>query len=74
MRLFIKNDLKNEISCCSRQELGTVRAQIDELFVRINDIQRKAIDSETMVQEICRDIKKLDFAKQHLTHAITALR
>lgn len=58
----------------ARQELGTVRAQIDELFVRINDIQRKAIDSETMVQEICRDIKKLDFAKQHLTHSITALR
>eukprot|EP00803_Ostreobium_quekettii_P001132 evm.model.scf_469.3 EVM.evm.TU.scf_469.3 scf_469:18127-25928(-) len=27
-----------------------------------------------MVQEICRDIKKLDYAKQHLTHAITALR
>ena len=27
-----------------------------------------------MVQEICRDIRKLDFAKQHLTHTITALR
>ena len=49
-----------------RQELGTVRSQIDELFVRINDIQRKAIDSETMVQEICRDIKKLDFAKHNV--------
>jgi hypothetical protein len=27
-----------------------------------------------MVQEICRDIRKLDFAKTHLTHTITALR
>ena len=27
-----------------------------------------------MVQEICRDIKKLDYAKKHLTHTITALR
>ena len=27
-----------------------------------------------MVQEICRDIKKLDHAKKHLTHTITALR
>ncbi len=27
-----------------------------------------------MVQEICRDIKKLDYAKQHLTQSITALR
>lgn len=27
-----------------------------------------------MVQEICRDIKKLDYAKKHLTSTITALR
>lgn len=27
-----------------------------------------------MVQEICRDIRKLDYAKTHLTHTITALR
>ena len=27
-----------------------------------------------MVQEICRDIKKLDYAKKHLTNVITALR
>jgi len=27
-----------------------------------------------MVQEICRDIKKLDYAKRHLTGTITALR
>ncbi len=25
-------------------------------------------------QDICRDIKKLDYAKQHLTHTITAFR
>lgn len=27
-----------------------------------------------MVQEICRDIRKLDYAKKHLTQSITALR
>lgn len=27
-----------------------------------------------MVQEICKDIRKLDYAKKHLTNAITALR
>ena len=27
-----------------------------------------------MVQEICRDIKKLDYAKRHLTTSITTLR
>ena len=26
------------------------------------------------MQEICRDIKKLDYAKKHLTATITALR
>ncbi|GMH38305.1 hypothetical protein BSKO_06189 [Bryopsis sp. KO-2023] len=58
----------------ARQELGIVQSQIQELFGKIQEIQRKAEDSEAMVQEICRDIKKLDYAKQHLTHAITALR
>lgn len=34
----------------------------------------QAEQSEAMVQEICRDIKKLDYAKKHLTATITALR
>ena len=41
---------------------------------QVRDIQRKAEESEGMVQDICRDIKKLDFAKKHLTNTITALR
>jgi hypothetical protein len=45
-----------------------------ELFAKVNDIQRKAEESEAMVQEICRDIRKLDYAKTHLTAAITSLR
>ena len=38
------------------------------------EIKSKADQSEAMVQEICRDIKKLDYAKKHLTTTITALR
>ncbi|KAG0492608.1 hypothetical protein HPP92_006006 [Vanilla planifolia] len=38
-----------------------------------SEIKTKAEQSETMVQEICRDIKKLDFAKRHITTTITAL-
>eukprot|EP00798_Chlamydomonas_sp_ICE-L_P013815 gene13815-19731_t len=45
-----------------------------ELFAKIQDIQRKSDESENVVQEICRDIKKLDVAKKHLTGSITALR
>lgn len=40
---------------------------------KIHEIKTKAEQSETMVQEICRDIKKLDFAKKHITTTITAL-
>lgn len=44
-----------------------------ELMSKIREIKTKAEQSETMVQEICRDIKKLDFAKKHITTTITAL-
>jgi hypothetical protein len=40
---------------------------------KIREIKSKAEQSEMMVQEICRDIKKLDFAKKHVTTTITAL-
>lgn len=59
---------------CDRQDLKDAQAAIQELFRKMKEIKRKAEQSEVMVQEICRDIKKLDYAKKHLTHAITALR
>ncbi|KAK9858463.1 hypothetical protein WJX84_000384 [Apatococcus fuscideae] len=58
----------------ARQDLSKAKLVIEDLFVKTNEIRRKAEQSEVMVQEICRDIKKLDYAKQHLTHTITALR
>eukprot|EP00850_Spirogloea_muscicola_P021727 SM000259S08749 [mRNA] locus=s259:135499:140355:- [translate_table: standard] len=39
----------------------------------MEEIKGKAEQNELMVQEICRDIKKLDFAKKHITTTITAL-
>ncbi|PNH03932.1 Vacuolar protein sorting-associated protein 53, partial [Tetrabaena socialis] len=58
----------------ARQDLSVAHGQITELFSKVRDIQRKSEESEAMVQEICRDIKKLDYAKRHLTNSITALR
>lgn len=58
----------------SRQDLSDATTQMSELFKRVKDIQHKAADSEVLVQEICRDIRKLDYAKRHLTHTITSLR
>lgn len=51
----------------------SVLVVIQELMYKIREIKNKAEQSETMVQEICRDIKKLDFAKKHITTTITAL-
>lgn len=58
----------------AKQDLDKSKLEIQELFGKINEIRRKAEQSEVMVQEICRDIKKLDYAKKHLTATITALR
>ncbi|KAI3756851.1 hypothetical protein L1987_56674 [Smallanthus sonchifolius] len=46
---------------------------LQELMYKVREIKTKAEQSETMVQEICRDIKKLDCAKKHITTTITAL-
>ena len=53
--------------------LGEAENAIETLFVRILDIKEKADQSERMVKEITRDIKKLDNAKRNLTTAITTL-
>ena len=41
--------------------------------MKMEEIKRKANESEVMVEEICRDIRKLDYAKKHITTTITAL-
>lgn len=58
----------------ARHELRAAQSSIGEMLEQVAEIRRKAAQSEAMVQEICRDIKKLDFAKKHLTSTITALR
>eukprot|EP00241_Pyramimonas_parkeae_P017643 CAMPEP_0114299464 /NCGR_PEP_ID=MMETSP0059-20121206/12989_1 /TAXON_ID=36894 /ORGANISM="Pyramimonas parkeae, Strain CCMP726" /LENGTH=843 /DNA_ID=CAMNT_0001421941 /DNA_START=19 /DNA_END=2550 /DNA_ORIENTATION=+ len=58
----------------AKQDLDHAKTAIQDLFSRIRDIQAKAEQSELMVQEICRDIKKLDYAKRNLTATITVLR
>lgn len=57
----------------AREELAAATHAVQELIGKIREIKTKAEQSETMVQEICRDIKKLDFAKKHITTTITAL-
>lgn len=57
----------------AKEDLAAATRAVQELMYKIREIKTKAEQSETMVQEICRDIKKLDFAKKHVTTTITAL-
>jgi vacuolar protein sorting-associated protein 53 len=55
-------------------DLTQAQDVIAELFSKINGIKAKAEQSEQMVQEICKDIKDLDYAKKHITTTITGLK
>ncbi|CAM6084244.1 unnamed protein product [Calypogeia fissa] len=57
----------------AKEDLAAAMRAIQELSQKIKEIKGKAEQSEIIVQEICRDIKKLDFAKKHITTTITAL-
>ncbi|XP_042448673.1 vacuolar protein sorting-associated protein 53 A-like [Zingiber officinale] len=57
----------------AKEDLASATHAVQELMHKIREIKTKAEQSETMVQEICRDIKKLDCAKKHITTTITAL-
>eukprot|EP00727_Mastigamoeba_balamuthi_P012168 m51a1_g7574 hypothetical protein (859) ;mRNA; r:176799-179933 len=57
-----------------RKDLDSARTSIRELFKKLNDIKMKAEASESMVTEICRDIKTLDNGKRNLTQAIKVLK
>ncbi|EFJ16271.1 hypothetical protein SELMODRAFT_421950 [Selaginella moellendorffii] len=57
----------------AKEDLADAMRAIEELANKIREIKSKAEQSEVMVQELCRDIKKLDFAKKHITTTITAL-
>jgi hypothetical protein len=47
-------------------ELVALKAATQELFAKIKRIQEKALQSETLVQDITKDIKSLDNAKRNL--------
>eukprot|EP01138_Halocafeteria_seosinensis_P001605 gb/GECG01001644.1/.p1 GENE.gb/GECG01001644.1/~~gb/GECG01001644.1/.p1 ORF type:complete len:957 (+),score=153.97 gb/GECG01001644.1/:1-2871(+) len=55
------------------KEVEDAKLSISELFSKISEIKTKSINSESMVQEICRDIKQLDVAKRNLTTSIETL-
>ncbi|CAH2036373.1 unnamed protein product [Thlaspi arvense] len=57
----------------AKQDLADATCAAEELSHKIQEIKSKAEQTEEMVQDICRDIKKLDFAKKNVSTAVTAL-
>ena len=58
----------------ARTELRAARSFVVETLSKIDDIRRRASLTESMVQDVCRNIKSLDYAKRNLTMTITAMR
>eukprot|EP00002_Diphylleia_rotans_P035464 TRINITY_DN773_c0_g1_i3.p1 TRINITY_DN773_c0_g1~~TRINITY_DN773_c0_g1_i3.p1 ORF type:complete len:408 (+),score=105.82 TRINITY_DN773_c0_g1_i3:54-1277(+) len=56
------------------QDLTAAKLSIRELVTKVQDIKRKAEQSELMVQEICQDIQSLDWAKKNLSSTINVLQ
>lgn len=58
----------------AKNDLIDAEKAINDLFLKLKEIKSKSEQSETMVQEISRDIKALDYGKRHLTTTITTLK
>lgn len=67
-------ELSQEENIQVEREIIQVKDSMHELISRIKNIKEKAEDSEKIVSEITRDIKKLDYGKRNLTTSITVLR
>lgn len=58
----------------ARSELRSAQSFVIEALNQINDIRRRAAQTESMVKDVCKNIKQLDYAKRNLTATITAMR
>lgn len=50
------------------------RSAVHQLASRMHSVKTQALQSESAVIEITRDMKRLDYAKRHLQRTITALK
>lgn len=58
----------------AREDFAVITHGVDALAKRLAETEREAAKTEESVREICKDITRLDRAKNHLTGAITTLR
>jgi chromosome segregation ATPase len=57
-----------------KDEIANTKKLTTSIVSEIKSIKQKAIESESLVHEMCKDIKLLDTAKHNLTHSINTLR
>lgn len=58
----------------ARERLLAAHTTIREAMFQVSECKKMAEESETMANDICKDIRQLDNAKKNLTTAINALR
>lgn len=58
----------------ARDDFSVIAGGVEALATRLEACEREAAATEASVREICKDIVKLDRAKNHLTGTITTLR
>ena len=58
----------------SVQRIQTAKADLTELFKKIDDVRERALKTEQEITEMTADIKQLDNAKKNLTMSMTALK
>ena len=82
--LTYQNDLDNHISTFISQQsssnvesvkrIQNAKAELAELFEKIESVRGRAIQTEETITEMTADIKQLDNAKRNLTLSMTALK
>lgn len=58
----------------SVERIQTAKADLSELFKKIDDVRDRAWTTEQSITEMTADIKQLDNAKRNLTQSMTALK
>lgn len=57
-----------------KEEIANTQRLTKSIVSEIKVIKQKAVESESIVHEMCKDIKLLDTAKQNLTTSVNTLR
>ncbi len=65
---------QSDLADLTVSDVARAKRAVHQLHQRVTTVQMKARQSEQAVQEITREMKRLDYAKKHLSKTITALK